>query len=117
MIWAAVEWVMRQSKAAIFALVGSLAVFGPLSLAAAQNSIGGGNPMNQLSMPEKQEDPNVLERRDAVDRQYRATRGSLPEQAGTVDPWANMRGAEEIKPAAKSAQKQSASTPKKKPAQ
>ncbi len=73
--------------------------------------------MNQLSMPEKREDPNVLERRDAVDREYRATKGTLPVQAGTVDPWANMRGAEEIKPAAKPAQKHSASAPKKKPAQ
>jgi hypothetical protein len=108
---------MTQSKAALFALAGSLAMFAPISLAAAQNSIGSGNPMNQLSMPSKQEDPSVLERRDAVDREYRATRGSLPVQAGTVDPWANMRGAEEIKPAAKPAQKQSASAPKKKPAQ
>jgi hypothetical protein len=73
--------------------------------------------MNQLSMPDKQEDPSVIERRDAVDREYRATRGSLPAQTGAVDPWANMRGAEEVKPAAKPAQKQSASAPKKKPAQ
>ena len=73
--------------------------------------------MNQLSMPDKQEDPKVLERRDAVDREYRSTKGTLPLQAGTVDPWANMRGAEETKPAAKPAQKQSASAPKKKPAQ
>jgi hypothetical protein len=108
---------MTQSKAALFVLAGSLAMFAPISLAAAQNSIGSGNPMNQLSMPDKQEDPSVLERRDAVDREYRATRGSLPAQAGTVDPWAKMRGAEETKPAAKPAQKQSASAPKKKPAQ
>ena len=108
---------MTHSKAALFALAGSLAVLGPMSLATAQNSIGSGNPLNQLSMPDKQEDPRVLERRDAVDREYRATRGALPGQAGTVDPWANMRGAEETKPAAKPAQKQSASSPKKKPAQ
>ncbi len=59
----------------------------------------------------------MIERREEVDREYRATKGSLPVQAGTVDPWANMRGAEETKPAAKPAQKQSASAPKKKPAQ
>jgi hypothetical protein len=34
-----------------------------------------------------------------------------------VDPWANMRGGEEAKPAAKPAQKQSATVPKKKVAQ
>jgi hypothetical protein len=73
--------------------------------------------MSQLSMPEKQDDPNVRERRDAVDREYRAARGALPAQVGTVDPWANMRGAEETKPAAKPMQKQTASASKKKPAQ
>jgi hypothetical protein len=108
---------MTQSKAVLFVLAGSLAMLAPMSLAAAQNSIGSGNPMNQLSMPDKQEDPRVLERRDAVDREYRATKGSLPAQAGTIDPWANMRGAEETKPVAKPAQKQSASASKKKPAQ
>ena len=108
---------MTHAKAALFALAGSLAVLGPMSLATAQNSIGSSNPLNQLSMPDKEEDPNVLERRDAVDREYRATKGALPAQAGTIDPWANMRGAEEIKPAAKPAQKQSASAPKKKQAQ
>jgi hypothetical protein len=108
---------MTQAKAALFALAGALTVLVPASPVTAQNSIGGGNPMNQLSMPEKPEDPRVLERRDAVDREYRATKGALPAQAGTVDPWANMRGAEETKPAAKPAQKQSASAPKKKPTQ
>jgi hypothetical protein len=108
---------MTQSKAVLFALAGCLAMFAPISLAAAQNSIGSGNPLNQLSMPSKQEDPSVVERREAVDREYRATRGALPAQAGTVDPWANMRGDEETKPAAKPAQKHSATTPKKKPAQ
>ena len=108
---------MTQSKAALFTVAGALALLAPLSQATAQNSIGGGNPLNQLSMPDKQEDPRVLERRDAVDREYRATRGALPAQTGAVDPWANMRGAEETKPAAKPAQKQSATAPKKKPAQ
>ena len=111
---------MTQSKAALFALAGALAVLAPILPATAQNSIGSGNPLNQLSMPSKQEDPSVLERRDAVDREYRANRGALPPQTGTgtIDPWANMRGAEEPKPAAKPAQKQSASSPKKKkPAQ
>ena len=68
--------------------------------------------MNQLSMPDKEEDPRVVERREAVDREYRAVKGGLPPQASTVDPWANMRGAEETKAAAKPA-----SPPKKKPAQ
>ena len=108
---------MRRSKAALIGLAGALAVLAPMSPGTAQNSIGSANPMNQLSMPDKQEDPKVLERRDAVDREYRATRGALPAQSGTVDPWANMRGTEETKPAAKPAQKQSASASKKKPAQ
>jgi len=108
---------MTRLKAALFVLAGSVALSAPVPSATAQSSIGSGNPLNQLSMPDKQEDPRVLERRDAVDREYRATRGALPAQAGTVDPWANMRGAEEAKAAAKPAQKQSASAPKKKPAQ
>lgn len=108
---------MTQSKTALFALAGSLTLFASMPPALAQNSIGSGNPLNQLSMPDKQEDPRVLERRDAVDREYRATKGALPAQVGATDPWANMRGAEETKPAAKPAQKQSASAPKKKPAQ
>ena len=108
---------MPRSKAALFVLAGSVALSAPMPPAAAQNSIGSTNPLNQLSMPDKPEDPRVLERRDAVDREYRATRGALPPQAGTVDPWANMRGTEETKPTAKPAQKQSASAPKKKPAQ
>ena len=108
---------MIRLKAAWCALAGLVALFAPPGPAMAQNSIGNTNPMNQLSMPDKQEDPRVLERRDAVDREYRATRGALPAQAGSVDPWANMRGAEEAKPAAKPAQKQSATAPKKKPAQ
>ncbi len=106
---------MAQSKALL--LVGSLVLFAPMSAALAQNAIGSGNPLNQLSMPGKQEDPRDVERREAVDREYRATKGSLPAQAGTVDPWANMRGAEEAKPAGKPAQKQSANAPKKKPVQ
>ena len=108
---------MKQSKAALFTLAGALALFAPLSPVAAQNSIGSSNPLNQLSMPDKEEDPRVIERRDAVDREYRATRGALPAQTGAVDPWANMRGAEETRPAGKPAQKQSATASKKKPAQ
>jgi hypothetical protein len=108
---------MTQSKAALFALAGALAMLAPISPATAQNSIGTGNPLNQLSMPDKQEDPSVVERREAVDREYRATRGALPPQTGTatIDPWANMRGAEETRP--KPVQRQSATAPKKKPAQ
>ena len=102
---------MTQSKA-LFAFALALTWLAPMSPVAAQSSIGSGNPMNQLNMPDKQEDPRVLERRDAVDRDYRAVKGALPVQAGTVDPWANMRGAEETKPAAKPA-----SSPKKKPSQ
>lgn len=108
---------MTQSKAALFALAGALSLFAPMSPAAAQSSIGSGNPLNQLSMPDRQEDPRELERREEIDRAYRATKGALPAQAGTVDPWANMRGADEAKPAAKPAQKQSATATKKKPAQ
>jgi len=103
---------MTESKALLL-LAGFLVAFLPVSQSAAQSSIGGGNPMNQLNMPEKQEDPRVIERREAVDREYRATRGALSGQPGQVDPWANMRGAEEAKPASK----QSANAPKKKPSQ
>jgi len=103
---------MTQAKAVLFALAGVLTVLVPATPVTAQNSIGSGNPMNQLSMPSKQEDPRDIERREEVDRAYRATKGTLPVQAGTVDPWANMRGTEETKPAARPA-----SSPKKKPAQ
>ena len=108
---------MTTSKATLCALAGLVALFAQPVPAMAQSSIGSGNPLNQLSMPEKPEDPRVLERRDAVDREYRASKGALPAQAGTVDPWANMRGPDETRAAAKPAQKQSASAPKKKPAQ
>src|SRR6476659_940842 len=64
-------------------------------------------------------DPETQEKRDQVDRAYRATKGTLPSQQSSTDPWANMRGADEAKPAAKPAAKPkpaTASTQKKHPA-
>jgi hypothetical protein len=44
--------------------------------------------------------PEVQEKREEIDRAYRINKGSLPEQQGATDPWANMRSPDEGKPAA-----------------
>jgi hypothetical protein len=49
--------------------------------------------------------PEVQEKRDQVDRAYRDTKGTLPSQQSASDPWANMRGADEARPAVKPAAK------------
>jgi hypothetical protein len=61
-------------------------------------------PMPGLDLhPDTTVAPEVQEKRDEIDRAYRNTKGSLPaqQQSGAVDPWANMRSADEAKPAAK----------------
>ncbi len=50
-------------------------------------------------------DESTIEKRDEVDRKYRATRSTIPAQTSAIDPWANMRGADEKKPAPKPAAK------------
>jgi hypothetical protein len=87
-------------------------------------AIGARPAAAQFQMPgvdlsgEQQVDKETQARRDEVDRQYRGSKGTLPTQSGAIDPWANMRGADEAKPAAKPATKTAAkpatAAPKKK---
>jgi len=61
----------------------------------------------------KTEDPATVERRKEIERQYRDATQRIPVQAsGANDPWANMRGADEVKPAKPAAK----TAPKKKSA-
>jgi hypothetical protein len=51
---------------------------------------------------EKQVDPTTAEKRKEIDRAYRDATRAIPAQAAaTNDPWANMRGADDAKSAAK----------------
>jgi hypothetical protein len=101
----------------------AIAALGALALvpgrADAQMGVGvDGQPVTAMPLGEtKQVDEATRARRDEVDRNYRAVRGAIPAQASAVDPWANMRGADETKPAPKPAQAKSATAAKKKPAQ
>ena len=85
----------------------------------AQMAVGaGGQPTTAMPLVDsKPVDEATQARRDEVDRNYRAARGASPAQASAIDPWANMRGGEETKPAPKPAQAKSATATKKKPAQ
>ncbi len=40
-------------------------------------------------------DEATQERREEVDRNYRAVKGTIPAQETAIDPWAGMRGAED----------------------
>ena len=81
----------------------------------AQMGVGGGGPAATMPLNEtKKVDEATQERRDQVDRNYRAVRGSIPAQEVAIDPWANMRGTNETKPAPKPAQPKSAKTTEKK---
>jgi len=61
----------------------------------------------------KQEDPATVEKRREIERRYKDATQNIPVQAsGTNDPWANMRGADEVKPAKPAAK----TAPKKKSA-
>ena len=66
---------------------------------------GGGNTSgglpNMNMIPQKVEDPAVLEQREKVDQAYRDSLRKQSLQApAAVDPWSNMRGNEPAKPAA-----------------
>lgn len=64
---------------------------------------------------DKEVDPATQQKRREVERAYQdATRGVPAQQQATNDPWANMRGGDEHKPAAKPIAK---TAQKKKPAQ
>jgi hypothetical protein len=75
---------------------------------------------NSLPMPgielggEKHVDPATAEKRKEIDRAYRDATRQIPAQAAaTTDPWANMRGANETKPAPKPAARTTAAQKKK----
>ena len=54
---------------------------------------------------DKYVDPATAEKRREIERAYRDTTAKIPAQAAGNDPWANMRGPSETKPAAKPAMK------------
>jgi hypothetical protein len=59
-------------------------------------------------------DPETAEKRREIERAYRnATQKIPPAQTAGSDPWANMRGADEGKPAAKSTAKSATRTTQK----
>jgi hypothetical protein len=60
-------------------------------------------------------DPATKEKRREIERAYKEATQKIPaQQTGPNDPWANMRGADEAKPAAKPKLKPPAHTAKKK---
>jgi hypothetical protein len=85
---------------------------------------GGGGLMPGMSIGTQNDsvDPATREKREEIDREYRAKKATLPDaQNSAVDPWANMRGPDDkaaAKPATKSAAKKpaTASAQPKKPA-
>jgi hypothetical protein len=62
---------------------------------------GGGLPVPGIGLggPE-QVDPATAEKRREIERAYRDATAKIPAQATGNDPWANMRGPAETKPAA-----------------
>lgn len=74
---------------------------------------GGGNGIG-IGYGGTQVDEATLERRREIENAYKsAIRSNGPQQAAVNDPWANMRGGNEQKPAAKAGK----TAQKKKPAQ
>jgi hypothetical protein len=70
----------------------------------------GGMPLGGAGKPV---DEATQERRNEVDRNYRAVKGTIPAQGGEYDPWAGMRGTEDK---AQKPSKGAKTTEKKKPA-
>ena len=92
-----------------------LAVAADVPAAAQAPGMGGSSgPSMTLGGGDRKVDPIAEERREQVDRNYRAVKGTIPAQATAVDPWANMRGPNETAPANKPAPKSTAAAPKKK---
>jgi len=62
-------------------------------------------------------DPATAEKRREIERAYRDTTAKIPAQAAGNDPWANMRGPSETKPAPKPAVKTTQKSSQKKKTQ
>jgi hypothetical protein len=59
-----------------------------------------GMPVPGIEMGgDKYVDPATAEKRKEIERAYRDTTAKIPAQAAGNDPWANMRGPSETKPA------------------
>jgi hypothetical protein len=71
----------------------------PASAQLVQGSNGMPAPGIELGA-DKYVDPATLEKRREIDRAYRDATAKIPAQAAGNDPWANMRGPTETKPAA-----------------
>jgi hypothetical protein len=109
------KWTL--SAAALLAAVGFAAPASAQTQSAAgdMGSSSSGMPGINLGGGDKTVDEGTLQKRREIENAYKNATRSAPAQATAVnDPWANMRGAEEAKPAAKPAPK---TAQKKKPAQ
>ena len=78
------------------------------------DSSGGLGSLTGLAIGGEGTDDATREKRREIEDAYKRATKSQPTQAAVNDPWANMRGADEQKPAAKPAPK---TAQKKKPAQ
>jgi hypothetical protein len=114
---------MRWAMATCFVLALSApasAQSGPGGGAGAAGGVPGSSSDGGFQMPgldiggPKAVDPATAERRKEIERQYKDATRQIPVQSTVAnDPWANMRGAGEVKPAAKPAAR---TVPNKKPA-
>jgi hypothetical protein len=108
-----------------FSAVGLLALLGATPAFAQTQAAAGdmgstGNSMTGFRLGGgKQVDEATVEKRREIEDAYKKATRDQPAQATAVnDPWANMRGANEQKPAGKPAARTAAKTPqKKKPVQ
>jgi hypothetical protein len=110
----------RYGGLAVFGLVTVLLSAAPAvaqTQAAAGDMASGGMPGLNIGAG-ADVDPATAERRREIERAYKNATHEIPAQkAANNDPWANMRGADEQKPVAKTAAKAGKTAQKKKPAQ
>ena len=67
-------------------------------LTVAGGSAGQAQGVNLLG-PDKRPDYEAEQRRQEIERAYRAATQNIPEQKATNDPWGNMRSVPQAKPA------------------
>jgi hypothetical protein len=98
----------------------ALALIAPASAQYAAGGPPGSGGGGSLPMPgmdiggPKVEDPATVEKRKEIERRYHDATQRIPVQAAvTNDPWANMRGADETKPAKPAAKTTAKPAPKK----
>jgi hypothetical protein len=108
-----------SSRFGALAAIGAAMLLWSAAPAAAQTqsaagSMGGGASGIGIGYGGTQVDEATVERRREIESAYKnAIRANPPQQAANNDPWANMRGSNEQKPAAKAGK----TAQKKKPAQ